>query len=95
MTPTPPNRAGALTERIMARIREHLKGGAEPEGNRTHHYNRVYEAVYDVLSRETRLAEEERPAQSPGRRCGKLLARRGSIGRCDLEAGHAGKCWRL
>ena len=48
---TPQNRAGELTEQIMAAITEHLKPtvnyGAPPN---IHHYNRAYEAVYRVLS---------------------------------------------
>ncbi len=43
---TPNNRAGRLTERVMAKVREAL-----PELP-THEYNRTYEAVLEVLTAE-------------------------------------------
>jgi hypothetical protein len=47
---TPRNEAGRLTERIMAAMCEHLK--VEPPPQENHHYNRLYEAVYRILSDE-------------------------------------------
>lgn len=50
MSETPNNKAGDVTEAIMARICEHLKEtvnyGAPPN---VHHYNRIYEQVYRTL----------------------------------------------
>ena len=45
---TPQNLEGALTERIMWAIRDHIKRDPPPQDS--HHYNRAYEAVYRVLS---------------------------------------------
>lgn len=97
MSETPNNRAGEMTERIMAQIREHLKGGTEPERERTHHYNRAYEAVYDVLER---YGLGDKPGyitpagERTNERCSKLKASSGSFGRCTLVKGHEGKCCR-
>jgi predicted glycoside hydrolase/deacetylase ChbG (UPF0249 family) len=50
-----------LTERIMARIREHLK--KEPPPHDSHHYNRVYETVHAVLTEEfSKFAQRLPPA---------------------------------
>lgn len=40
----PDNISGEVTEIIMAKIESHLK-----DDNETHHYNRVYEAIYAIL----------------------------------------------
>jgi hypothetical protein len=49
---TPNNAAGRITERIMGRIREHVKVSAF-----SHHYNRVYEAVLDELEKALEIRE--------------------------------------
>lgn len=41
--------ATRLTERLMARISEHLKKDPPPQDS--HHYNRVYEAIHEELSK--------------------------------------------
>lgn len=67
MSATPNDRAGEVTEIIMARIREHLKDtiayGAPPN---IHHYNRTYEQVYRTLT-ECYTAPPETPT---GCQCG-------------------------
>jgi hypothetical protein len=53
----PDTKATRATEQIMARIRPHLK--QEPPPQDSHHFNRTYEAVYDVLT--TWLPELRKP----------------------------------
>jgi hypothetical protein len=38
-----------ITEEIMTMIRPHLKVESPPQEN--HHYNRVYEEIYEILER--------------------------------------------
>jgi hypothetical protein len=45
---TPNNIAGDATEMIMAKIKQHIIRELPPQEN--HHYNRVYEAIYKILS---------------------------------------------
>lgn len=73
MTAFPQNRASHLTERIMARVREHLQ--PDPPGQ-PFHYNRTYELVYEELARVPGFAAPRPPTASP-----RNLARPASV-RC-------------
>lgn len=99
---TPNNPAGAMTERIMLAIREHLikqdvaivvdeKGVRHDPQADTHHYNRAYEKVYALLSEIPVEVREEPVLIKP---CGKLFARRGmaSFKTCERLKGHQGIC---
>lgn len=45
---TPNNIATYVTEMVMAKIKDHIIKESYPQEN--HHYNRVYEKIYKVLS---------------------------------------------
>ena len=47
MSAFPDTKATMLTEKIMARIKPHL---IPDEPLKAHHYNRVYEAVWEILT---------------------------------------------
>jgi len=51
MSQFPDTEATRLTELIMVRIKEHIKDSDLTN----HHYNRVFEGVYSVLSQEPQL----------------------------------------
>lgn len=96
MSETPKTYVGGLTDRIMMAIHDHIKGCGVTTGQlgdpppETHHYNRAWETVHELLTQEAKAAAEL-PVGT--KQCGKLIARRGSIKRCALLANHEGKCF--